>query len=86
MKLRSPLYVDDKYRKAARNFNPAMARAAKVTLVEVEEIVPLGSLDPEAIHLPGIYVHKIFKGPSYEKRIEVKKIIASSLISIFNRD
>ena len=52
-----------------------MARAAKKTFVEVEELVPLGALDPEAVHLPGIYVHKIFKAPSYEKRIEVWNII-----------
>ena len=59
------------FRKSARNFNPVMAKAAKVSIVEVEEIVPLGSLDPDQIHLPGIYVDRIIKGSCYEKRIEV---------------
>ena len=58
------------YRRSARNFNPMMATAGAVTLVEVEEIVPLGSLDPEAIVTPGIYVDYLFKGDHYEKRIE----------------
>lgn len=62
------------FRKSARNFNPAMLRAAKVGIVEVEEIVEVGCLDPDEIHLPGIYVHRIIKGEKYEKRIEVKKL------------
>jgi 3-oxoacid CoA-transferase subunit A len=57
------------YRKTARNFNPMMATAGKVTIAEVEEIVPLGSFDPDGIHTPGIYVQRIIKG-KHEKRIE----------------
>ena len=57
------------FRKTARNFNPPAATAGKVCVVEVEEIVPLGSLDPDTIHLPGIYVHRIIQG-DHEKRIE----------------
>ena len=58
------------YRKTARNFNPMMATAGKVTGVEVEELVPVGSLDKDKIHTPGIYVDAIFQGQAYEKRIE----------------
>ncbi|MDW8302535.1 MAG: CoA transferase subunit A [Bacteroidia bacterium] len=58
------------YRATARNFNPIMAGAAKITIAEVEEIVPIGSLDPNFIHTPGIYVDRIFQGKNYEKRIE----------------
>lgn len=58
------------YRRTARNFNPNMATAGKVTVVEVEEIVPVGSLDPEAIHTPGIYVDRIIKSTINEKKIE----------------
>lgn len=58
------------YRGTARNFNPMMAAAGKVTIVEVEELVPVGQLDPNHIHTPGIYVHRIFQGRGYEKRIE----------------
>ncbi|CAG9863364.1 unnamed protein product [Phyllotreta striolata] len=58
------------FRKSARNFNPTMAKAAKTTIVEVEEIVPVGSLEPDQIHLPGIYVDRIILGKNYEKRIE----------------
>jgi 3-oxoacid CoA-transferase len=58
------------FRKTARNFNPLMARAAKVAIAEVEEIVPIGKLDPEAIHLPGIYIDKLVLGEKYEKRVE----------------
>ncbi len=57
------------FRKTARNFNPPAATSGKVCVAEVEEIVPLGSLDPDAIHLPGIYVHRIVQG-THEKRIE----------------
>ena len=57
------------FRKAARNFNPPAATCGKVCVAEVEEIVPLGSLDPDHIHLPGIYVHRIVQG-AHEKRIE----------------
>lgn len=58
------------FRKTARNFNPVMATAGKITIAEVEEIVPLGSFDPDHIHTPGIYVDRIIQGESYEKRIE----------------
>ena len=52
------------------NFNPMMATAANVTIAEVEELVDVGTLDPDHIHTPGIFVHRIFQGASYEKRIE----------------
>ena len=58
------------YRKTARNFNPMMATAGKITLAEVEELVPVGTLDPDNVHTPGIYVDFIFQGSNYEKRIE----------------
>ena len=60
------------FRKTSRNFNPLCAMAGKITIAEVEEIVPLGSLDPDQIHLPGVYVHRLFQGQKYEKRIERK--------------
>lgn len=59
------------FRKSARNFNPVMCKAAKISIAEVEEMVEVGQLDPDNIHLPGIYVDRIIKGHSYEKRIEV---------------
>jgi 3-oxoacid CoA-transferase subunit A len=62
------------YRKTARNFNPMMATAAKVTIAEVEELVETGTLDPDAIATPGIYVQRIFEGHSYEKRIERRTV------------
>lgn len=58
------------FRKSARNFNPVMCKAAKISIAEVEEMVEVGQLDPDNIHLPGIYVDRIIKGHSYEKRIE----------------
>ncbi len=58
------------YRGTARNFNPMMAAAGKITIVEVEELVPAGSIDPNFIHTPSIYVDRIFEGSNYEKRIE----------------
>ena len=58
------------YRKTARNFNPMMATAAAFVIAEVEELVELGTLDADNVHTPGIYVHAIFQGPRYEKRIE----------------
>jgi len=58
------------YNKTARNFNPVMATAAKVTICEVEEIIETGSFDPANIHTPAIYVHRLFKGNKFEKRIE----------------
>lgn len=58
------------FRKTARNFNPMMATAAKVTIAEVEELVDFGTLDADNVHTPGIYVDRIFQGTAYEKRIE----------------
>ena len=58
------------YKDTARNFNPLMAMAGKITIAEVEELVPAGELDPNQIHTPGIYVHRIFQGVDYQKRIE----------------
>lgn len=58
------------YRKTARNFNPMIATAGKVTIAEVEEIVPVGSIPPDEVHTPGIYVRRIFQGQGYEKPIE----------------
>jgi 3-oxoacid CoA-transferase subunit A len=58
------------FKATARNFNPLMAMAGKITIAEVEELVPAGELDPNEIHTPGIYVHRIFQGVDYEKRIE----------------
>lgn len=62
------------YRQTARNFNPIMAMAGKITVAEVEELVPAGTLDPDQIHTPGIYVHRIFQGAKYEKRIEQRTV------------
>jgi len=62
------------FRKTARNFNPMMATAGKVTVAEVEELVPVGALDPDGIHTPGIFVHRIVHGTAYEKRIEKRTL------------
>ena len=62
------------YRKTARNFNPVMATAAKVTIAEVEELVELGALDPNCIATPGVYVKRIIQGANYEKRIEKRTV------------
>lgn len=62
------------YKETARNFNPMMAMAGKITIAEVEELVPAGELDPNSIHTPGIYVHCIFQGSGYEKRIEQRTV------------
>jgi 3-oxoacid CoA-transferase subunit A len=62
------------YRRTARNFNPMMAAAAKITIAEVEEIVDVGQLDPDTIHTPGIYVHRLIKGEKFEKRIERRTV------------
>jgi 3-oxoacid CoA-transferase subunit A len=62
------------YRKTARNFNPMMATAAKVTIAEVEELVEVGTLDPDMVHTPSIYVKRIFEGEFYEKRIERRTV------------
>jgi 3-oxoacid CoA-transferase/3-oxoacid CoA-transferase subunit A len=58
------------YKRTAMNFNPMMATAADVTIAEVEELVEVGTIDPDHVHTPGIYVHRIFQGEHYEKRIE----------------
>jgi 3-oxoacid CoA-transferase subunit A len=62
------------FKDTARNFNPLMAMAGKITIAEVEELVPAGELDPNHIHTPGIYVHRIFQGTNYEKRIEQRTV------------
>ena len=62
------------FRSTARNFNPMMAMAGKITVAEVEQLVPAGELDPDQIHTPGIYVHRIFQGEKYEKRIEQRTV------------
>ena len=62
------------FKDTARNFNPLMAMAGKITIAEVEELVAPGELDPTYIHTPGIYVHRIFKGENYEKRIEQRTV------------
>ncbi len=63
------------YRGTARNFNPMMAAAGNITIAEVEELVPPGTLDPNTVHTPGIYVHRIFQGRDYEKRIEQRTVL-----------
>jgi 3-oxoacid CoA-transferase subunit A len=62
------------YKDTARNFNPMMAAAGKITIAEVEELVQPGELDPNEIHTPGIFVHRIFQGENYEKRIEQRTV------------
>src|SRR5690554_6427053 len=62
------------FRGTARNFNACMAGAGKITIAEVEELVPAGTLDPNHIHIPGIYVKRIFQGENYEKRIEQRTV------------
>lgn len=62
------------FRKTARNFNPMAATAGKITVVEVEELVEIGELDPDQIHTPGVYVQRIFQGSNYEKRIEQRTV------------
>lgn len=62
------------YRSTARNFNPPMAMGGKITIAEVEELVPVGELDPDQIHTPGIYVNRIFQGKDFEKRIEQRTV------------
>lgn len=67
------------YKGTARNFNPMMATAGKITIAEVEELVEVGQLDPNQIHTPGIFVHRIFEGKNYEKRIEQRTISNSKI-------
>ena len=62
------------YRKTARNFNPVMATAARVTIAEVEELTEVGRLEPDQVHTPGVFVHRIFQGENYEKRIEKRTV------------
>ena len=62
------------FKDTARNFNPMMAMAGKITIAEVEELVPLGQLDPNDVHVAGIFVHRIFEGSNYEKRIEQRTV------------
>jgi acyl CoA:acetate/3-ketoacid CoA transferase alpha subunit len=62
------------YRKAARNFNPMMATAAKLCIAEVEELLPVGAIDPDHVHTPGIFVNRIFCGAPYDKKIEQRTI------------
>ena len=62
------------YKASARNFNPLMAMAGKITIAEVEELVPAGTLDPNQIHTPGIFVQRIFQGKAFEKRIEQRTV------------
>ncbi len=62
------------FRKAARNFNPVMATAGEITIAEVEELVEVGTLDPDSIHTPGIFVHRIFQAEGLEKRIEQRTV------------
>lgn len=66
------------FKDTARNFNPLMAMAGKITIAEVEELVPAGELNPDHIHTPGIYVHRIFQGTNYEKRIEQRTVRKSN--------
>ena len=62
------------FRKTTRNFNMPMAGAGKITIAEVEELVPAGELDPDQIHTPGIFVKRIFQGEKFEKRIEQRTV------------
>ena len=66
------------FKGTARNFNPMMAMAGKITVAEVEELVPVGELDPNQIHTPGIFVQRIFQGEGYEKRIEQRTVTPKS--------
>jgi len=66
------------YRKTARNFNPMMATAAKITIAEVEHLVEVGEIDPDLVHTPGVYVKRVFQGEVYEKRIERKTVRKAS--------
>jgi 3-oxoacid CoA-transferase subunit A len=65
------------FRRTARNFNPNVAMAGKITVVEVETVVATGEIDPDAVHLPGIFVHRIVHNPTPEKRIEQRTVRAA---------
>jgi len=69
--------INIRFRKSSRNFNPTVCRAAKIAIVEAEEIVPTGTFDPDEVHLPGVFVKRIIKGENYEKKIEVSCIFLS---------
>ncbi len=69
------------YRKTARNFNPMIAMCGRITVAEVEELVEIGTLDPDEIHTPGIFVHRVVQGGSYEKRIEFRTTAATAVTS-----
>ncbi|HEY4276169.1 MAG TPA: CoA transferase subunit A [Rhizomicrobium sp.] len=71
------------YRKTARNFNPTMATAGKITIAEVEELVPNGTFDPDQVHTPGIFVTRLFQGDSYERRIEHRTTRPRSAGAVF---
>ena len=62
------------FRKTTRNFSSSMARAGNVTIAEVEHLVEPGDIDPDHVHVPGIYVHRIFQGQHYEKKVEKKTV------------
>ena len=66
------------FRRTARNFNPMVATAGRITIAEVEELVPVGAIDPDAVHVPGIYVKRIFQGQNYQKRIERRTLRAGT--------
>jgi len=67
------------YRKTTQNFNPMMATAGKITVAEVENLVPIGELDPDQIHTPGVFVKRIIQGKNYEKRIENRTVFGASI-------
>jgi len=67
-------YGNLQFRKTTRNFSTSIAKAGNITIAEVEELVEPGELDPDQIHVPGIYIHRIFQGKNYEKRIERKTV------------
>lgn len=62
------------FRKTSRNFNPMIATCGRICIAEVEELVPVGSIDPDQVHVPGIYVHRLFQGKDYQKRIERRTV------------
>lgn len=68
------------FRKTARNFNPLAAMSGKITIAEVEELVPIGTFEPDQVHLPGIYVKRIFQGKGYEKRIERRTVTKAGVV------
>jgi 3-oxoacid CoA-transferase A subunit len=71
---RGDAYGNLVFRKTSRNFNPMIATCGRICIAEVEELVPVGSLDPDQVHVPGIYVHRLFQGRDYQKRIERRTV------------